>query len=256
MTGPLRLSHRVERQSDGSRRVIVAGEGGSESLGSELTWTQTSRAALRPELEELTFVTERGPLRGVLHPASGSPRGAHATGAVICVGGAGDGVNGPAQGLYPALCRTLQDHGYAGLRLTYRRANDLPECVVDTLLGIAFLLDERIERIALVGHSFGGAVVITAGVLSSSVAGVAALSSQTFGTQLVPHLAPRPLLLMHGTDDEILPARCSELIHAAAGEPKELILLPGTRHGLDEAREIVLATLTRTITAWLRPEFA
>ena len=38
------------------------------------------------------------------------------------------------------------------------------------------------QRIVLVGHSFGGAVVITAGALNPKVVAVAALSSQLFGT--------------------------------------------------------------------------
>ena len=103
-------------------------------------------------------------------------------------------------------------------------------------------------RVVLVGHSFGGAVVITAGATSEVVIAVAALSSQTRGTDLADRLSPRPLLLMHGTADEVLPDTCSRAIHRRAREPKRLVLYPGCRHGLDQCRE----ELDRDLLGWLR----
>jgi hypothetical protein len=121
--------------------------------------------------------------------------------------------------------------------------------VLDVLLAVHYLGEARGRtRVALVGHSFGGAVVVTAGAASDRVAAVAALSSQSAGTAAVADLAPRPLLLAHGTDDEILPDRCSRDLYARAREPKRLILYPGCRHGLDQCRDALDADLT----AWLR----
>ena len=102
----------------------------------------------------------------------------------------------------------------------------------------------------LVGHSFGGAVVIAAAVTADGpVVAVAALSSQTSGALgAVGALSPRPLLLVHGTADEVLPDACSRELYARAGEPKRLILYPGCRHGLDECRE----RLDRDLLGWLR----
>ena len=76
---------------------------------------------------------------------------------------------------------------------------------------------------------------------------VAALSPQTTGTSDVDLLSPRPLLLIQGTADEILPDTCSRDIFDRAGEPRELILYPGCRHGLDQCRE----ALDRDLLAWL-----
>ena len=50
-----------------------------------------------------------------------------------------------------------------------------------------------------------------------------------------------------GTADEILPDACSHDIHARAREPKELVLYPGCRHGLDECRD----ALDRDLTGWI-----
>lgn len=111
---------------------------------------------------------------------------------------------------------------------------------------------EHRTRVILVGHSFGGAVVITVGARSPAVTGVAALSSQSFGAYGVETASPRPLLLIHGEADEVLPDTCSRSFYREAGEPKQLILYPGCLHGLDQCRE----ELDRDLTAWLRAVLA
>ncbi len=147
--------------------------------------------------------------------------------AVLWVFGAGGGLGGPAGGLYPRLAAHLAPLGIASLRLDYRRPAELLPCVLDVLVGIAYLATRARGRVVLVGHSFGGAVVITAG---------AALSSQTAGAGHVGQISPRPLLLIHGTADEILPDRCSRDLYRRAGEPRRLVLYQGCRHGLDQCR--------------------
>lgn len=206
-----------------------------------LTLRRVRRQRLPGNLQLLTLETDRGTVEGRLHPAELSD--GQTRRAVVWVGGAGGGLNGPAHGLYPSACAELQRVGMTGLRIHYRHPNDLLACALDTMLAAAFLADEGYRRVALVGHSFGGAVVITAGALSGHVTAVVPLSTQTRGAELVAEVSPRPLLLVHGTADEVLPHACSELVYAAAREPKELKLFPGARHGLDEARDEVLALL-------------
>jgi dienelactone hydrolase len=167
---------------------------------------------------------------------------------VVWVGGAGGGLDGPARGLYPEACRRLQGAGVAGLRLHYRLPNHLEACVLDTLLGVEFLAREGVERVGLVGHSFGGAVVISAGANSERVKAVVPMSTQTYDAGLAPAVSPRPVLLIHGTADEVLPDTCSRRVYEHAREPKELVLYPGARHGLDEAREEILELLVRWLT--------
>ena len=167
--------------------------------------------------------------------------------AILWVFGAGGGLGGPAGGLYTRLAEQLRPYGVASLELDYRRPGYLRDCVLDVLLGARYLVSQGKNRIVLVGHSFGGAVVITAGTMSEAVVAVAALSSQTRGTEVVDALSPKSLLLIHGSDDEILPDVCSRDIYTRAGEPKELILYPGCRHGLDQCRE----ELDRDLRRWL-----
>jgi alpha-beta hydrolase superfamily lysophospholipase len=199
-------------------------------------------------VEELAMRTNAGLITARLHPA------APGAAAVVWVGGSGGGLDGPAWGMYPRLAGQLAAHGIASLRLHYRQPNHLEECVADTLLGVLYLTQLcGYGPVALVGHSFGGAVVISAGALSEDVAAVVAMSSQTYGTDLAPRVSPRPLLVLHGTADEILPSACSESIYQRAQQPKELLLYPGCRHGLDECRDQVDADVVRWLTQQLTP---
>lgn len=46
-------------------------------------------------------------------------------------------------------------------------------------------------------------------------------------------ISPIPLLLMHGTADQVIPAKHSQILFELAQEPKQLILIPnGTHLGL------------------------
>jgi fermentation-respiration switch protein FrsA (DUF1100 family) len=188
--------------------------------------------------ERLQLVTSEGALPCRYHPAEGEH-------AILWVFGAGGGLGGPAGGLYTRLGRQFREYGTASLELDYRHSGVLEDCIPDVLIGLAYLESLGKSQIALVGHSFGGAVVIKAGV-------IAALSSQTAGTQAVGKLSPKPVIFIHGEKDEILPPACSRDLHARAGEPKELILYPDCFHGLDQCRE----ALDRDLSRWLRDVLA
>lgn len=192
--------------------------------------------------QPVTLQTERGDITAVYHPVPG------ADAAVIWVGGIDGGVMGPAEGIYATLAADLAADGIASLRLAFRvlgSPGNLREAVYDMTAAIDYLKARGLSRFGLVGHSFGGAVVITVAALSPDVAAVVTLSSQTAGTELAPNVSPRPLLLVHGQDDQRLPPWCSENIYARAREPKELVILPGARHSLRQRREEVRDLLHR-----------
>ena len=156
--------------------------------------------------------------------------------AIVWVWGARGGFDGPAEGIYGRLAEELK-HEITSLRVNYRYPGVLHESVMDTLAGVSLLKATGHTDVVLVGHSFGGAVVISTASLSPLVRAVVALSSQTHGASTAAAVSPRPLLLVHGSDDTRLPARCSELIHEWAREPKELVIYPGAEHGLRECKE-------------------
>ncbi len=191
--------------------------------------------------ERLRLLTDAGTIDARYHPA------AIGDAAVLWVFGAGGGLGGPAGGVYARLGARLAPRGVASLELDYRCPGSLPDCVADALVGLAWLEMQGRSRLVLVGHSFGGAVVINAAARRGAAAGVVAMSSQTVGTALVAELSPTPLLLIHGKADEVLPDRCSYDLYARAGHPKQLIVYPRCRHGLDECRD----ALDRDLARWI-----
>lgn len=190
--------------------------------------------------------TSRGNIFSLFHPTRTMDA------AVVWVWGAGGGVTGPAGGIYIRLAEKLVGEGIASLRLDYRWPNDLYECVLDTLAGVTLLLGVGFKKIALVGHSFGGAVVIAAAPYNDKVVAVAGLSSQSAGAQRVSEVAPRPLLLVHGSDDAIIPVRASQFIYDLAQQPKELRFFEGAGHSLTECRE----DLDELLFAWLKEKLS
>jgi dienelactone hydrolase len=204
--------------------------------------------ALAPEGEadyRLILRTSRGDIPGRFTVCEGE------TGAAVLVGGASGGLDGPAGGIYARLASALRARRVSTLRLHYRRPGELEECVLDVLGALSFLKGVGATRAVVVGHSFGGAVAIRAGVLSPMVVGVVALSSQLHGARDVAQLSPRPLLLVHGMDDQVLEATASETIYQWAEEPKRIVLYAGAGHGLQECRE----ELNELLAQWI-PERA
>jgi len=196
--------------------------------------------------EGVLLSTDRGDIQTILHQAPEAQYG------VIWVGGARRGFGRPGHGAYARLADTLRRERISSLRLSYRHPNVLPECALDILAGVAYLTHGSVQPVVLVGHSFGGAVVIIAGALHERVTGVVALAPQTYGAQVAGQLAPRPLLVVHGTADTRLPYTCGVQIYDWAQEPKQLVLYEGAEHHLDECAEALDQLLTQWIPATLR----
>lgn len=196
-----------------------------------------------PEPVPLRMPGSRGPASALYDPPS--------TGGtvVICVGGFDGGFDGPADGLYPALAADLATCGAGVMRLDFRDRRSpgvVEHGAADVLAGLAELRRRGVEKIALVGHSFGAAVMITVGGGYPDIATVVALSTQTAGAEAAAKLSC-PLLLIHGLEDRRLPPDCSRRVFALAKEPKQLILLEGARHSLRQRS----ADVRRIVREWL-----
>ena len=200
--------------------------------------------------EGLVLRTTRGDIPAILHAA---PESTHA---VVWVCGARGGFGGPASGLYAELSQEFTGQGITSLRMDYRQPNNIQECALDLLAGVNFLRATGYGPAVVVGHSFGGAVVIAGAAFSDHVAGVVSLSPQTYGAQGAGILSPTPLLVVHGKADTRLPFSCAVAIHDWAKEPRELVLYEGAEHRLDECRNELMDLLREWIPARLTAKVA
>jgi alpha/beta superfamily hydrolase len=184
--------------------------------------------AVTPTLDHVEMYTLEGLVTLLWH----GPRDAHDV--VLMCGGAMGGLLGPADGLFHDLGETFAAHGIGTIRVGYRRPNDLDRCVMDVAAAADVSGRVGARRFVVVGHSFGGAVAINTGVaLGRHAAGVVGLATQSAGCEIA-ELLDAPLLLVHGTADELLPPMASEVVRMIAGQG-ELDLIPGAGHLLREA---------------------
>ncbi len=193
---------------------------------------------------EIELATPRGPTAARLYQAVAPVAG------IVMVGGVGGGFDTPARGLYPRLAAAMVPSHVSSLRVRFRDPRDLGEAIVDVVAGIDFLVGAAVRRIALVGHSFGGAVVISAAAARAEVVTVVALATQSHGAR-AQDLGGRSLLLVHGTDDEILPVTCSTAVSGRARGKCELRRIEGAGHCLDEAADEVFDVVRRWLDAEL-----
>lgn len=138
--------------------------------------------------------------------------------------------------------------------LTFRDPHELPRgAAAAAPLLRAFLetelakLDLPPERLALVGFSQGAMMALKVGLGAElRPAAVVAFSGMWVDASTppaVPVADPPPVLMLHGEDDEVIPAQAlfgSARALAAAGVPVEWHLSLGLGHGIDDA-ELAIA---------------
>ena len=201
--------------------------------------------AVTDRLRHVEMYTLGGLLTMLWH---GEPDYAHV---VLACGGAMGGLLGPADGLYHDLGVRFAEQGIGLVRVGYRNPNDLGACVHD-LVAVAELAARRGgRRFVTMGHSFGGAVAIRAAiVLGDDAAGVVTLATQSAGCEEAEQLAGTPVLLFHGTNDQILPPQASELVQMLTGG--ELVLYPGTGHLFSDVGD----ALRERLGTWIPERFS
>jgi len=204
-----------------------------------------SGAEIQPALRSyapVRILSNRGNIHCRLYGKANSQYGA------IWLNSAVGGWTSPAKSIYPRIGRLLTNKGINSLQLCYREPGNLQECILDAIAGVTFLHHQGVREIAIIGHAFGGAVAIQAAAAIPVVKCLVTLATQTLGAALISSLSQDcAVLLIHGTEDKVLPASCSETLFQIAHEPKRLLLYERAAHSLDEvSREIHLA-----VSDWL-----
>ena len=187
---------------------------------------------LSPDLRHLEIYTMRGLLTILWHGPVDADR------AVVMGGGGMGGLLGPAGGLYHDLGERFAANGIGTLRVGYRKPNDLVRCVHDLAAAGDLAARAGASRFVTVGHSFGGAVAVQAGmVLGSYCRGIVTLATQSAGCEDAGALADDvPVLLLHGDRDEILPPDTSMVVRMLIGHG-DVEILRGTGHLMTEAAD-------------------
>jgi fermentation-respiration switch protein FrsA (DUF1100 family) len=202
--------------------------------------------------KDVTFEAPNGPR---LHAWWLAPHGKHRGTVVYCHGNAANLT------LHARYAQWMSKKGFAVLVFDYRgygKSEGTPTrdgTVADALAAIDYALARDPNRTIVFGHSLGGAIAIAAGAQRQAVRAVvaestfpsyravAAASAPALGALVplfisagqdpityLPALAPRPLLVIHGEDDHIVPVALGRELFAAASQPKELWIVPGARH--------------------------
>jgi pimeloyl-ACP methyl ester carboxylesterase len=206
----------------------------------------TTEAELAPGLRLLESYTMEGMLKLLWH---GDPS---AEEVVVLLGGGMGGFLGPAHGLYLDLGRRLAADGYGVIGVDYRRPSKLEPSLLDAAATVDWAMTAGARRFLTVGHSFGGAVAVQCAVaLGGHCAGVVTLATQSAGCEAAQLLGDTPLLLVHGTADEILGPDNSAMVRAMAGGG-DLRVIPGAGHQLDQAAE----ELRSLLLEWIPARFA
>ncbi len=103
--------------------------------------------------------------------------------------------------------------------------------------GLLKLYDLPPEKLALVGFSQGAMLSLHVAFLRPQCGGVVAYSGAFLDDPTEVKIARPPVLLVHGTEDQVLPVSCSETAETqlkAIGVPVTLSLLPNLGHGINE----------------------
>ncbi len=190
----------------------------------------------------ITISTPRGPVHGQWRPASVT----HA--AAILLPDAPGALGGPFH-LFDELAVRIQRSGASVLQLE-QSVDTFDGRLVCLLSALTALRRQGVQRMALIGWHSGAALAIAAGSASESVTGVAALAPDTSCADLVAEVAPRRLLLMHGSADNVVPSVASRLLYTRAADPKELVIFPGEAHDFSVFHQEALdklAVWTRTL---------
>jgi pimeloyl-ACP methyl ester carboxylesterase len=173
------------------------------------------------------------------------------------------GADRDAWGEVPAL---LQEEGYATLTFDFRGHGqsegklDPPSAATDVETALTFLRTHpqvNAERVALVGASMGGlaSVIVAASDADVDTVVVVSTSPDAAGQnagEVVGRISPRSFLAFGCDNDPLTELERVRQLHAAAGPPKQLIILECAAHANDILNTAAAPVFLAKLLSWLR----
>ncbi|MFL5811982.1 MAG: alpha/beta hydrolase family protein [Bdellovibrionia bacterium] len=157
---------------------------------------------------------------------------------IVFVSGVDGGFVEPVNGIYERIATELSHTGVTSIFVQYRKPGELEPSIQDALAAIDHLKSLGVQRVALVGWSFGGAVITHSATRAPEVATVVGFAPQSRDTEAVQQFTKQSILLVHSDEDENVPFEASQQIldEAPTGIEKQLVDLKGFNHILDGAQ--------------------
>jgi len=172
---------------------------------------------------------------------------------VLFVTGIDGGYIQPADRIYSRIAQKMAEKGGTSAFVRYRNPGELGPSLEDARAAVIYLKNRGVKKIAALGMSFGGAIVIHTALNTPEVSLVIGFSPQGADTEPVERLKNQGLLVVHSEDDENVPYNSSVdlLMRAPKDLKKELFSLKGANHFLDGfSREI-----DPVVNAWIESYF-
>lgn len=204
----------------------------------ELTKPRILKTTILDNSSLIQIETERGPVWMYYYPAKSAELG------LVTVGGIGannnnnnnnnsesasgkdtlsaQGFDSPAAHVYERLGKELVNENISTVHLRFRSINPFEDTVHDVRAAVEFLHKLGIKKVVVIGHSLGGASVISAASYEPGVIGVAALCSQPYGADRVRTLNEKRLYIAAGLFDVVEPPCWSSAIYREAHCQKQL----------------------------------
>ena len=158
---------------------------------------------------------------------------------IIFVSGVDGGFIEPVDGIYTRMAETNLHNCVSSIFVSYRNPGELATSIEDATTAASYLRDRGISKMAIVGWSFGGAVIAHTATLIPQIMTIIGFSPQSLDTEPFSLLnAQQSLLLFHSTSDENVPFSSSQIImdEAPSYIHKQLFPIDGADHHLTGTR--------------------
>ena len=169
---------------------------------------------------------------------------------IIFVSGVDGGFVEPVDGIYDRTAKAFAQEGVSSIMVEYRYPGELESSIQDTVAAASHLRKLGVTHMALVGWSFGGAVIIHSALEIPEVVTLIGFAAQSKDTEVISAFSRQSILLFHSVLDDNVPFESAEEIlnTGPIGLQKLLCSLDDADHFLSGAA----AKIDPVVQNWLR----